>query len=174
MSAAETIAPEGGTEAGKTREITIAGKEFSVDVPFGEGYVLNAAEASQLNQVYLENIGNNFRKRVQELLDGGSDEATIQAELDKYVEGYSFGSRRSGGARRVHDPILREMRALAKAKLVVYVKEKNGVNWNDMESEQREVLMSKYLEKYGDVLRPIAERRVAAAAEVAGLEDLEV
>lgn len=152
------------------RDITINGVEFQLEVPYSEGHILSGAEASQLNQVYLENVGNNFRSRVKELLEAGSDQAAIQAELDKYADSYEFGTRRAGsGAKRVADPVMREMRSMAKSKLVPFVKEKQGVSWNDLSADEREALLKRYIEKNEAALRPIAERRVADAKEVAEL-----
>jgi hypothetical protein len=152
------------------RDITINGVEFQLEVPYSEGHILSAAEASQLNQVYLENVGNNFRSRVKELLEAGSASDAIQAELDKYADTYEFGSRRVGsGTKRVADPVMREMRAMAKTKLVAFVKEKQGVSWNDLSADEREALLKRYIEKNDAALRPIAERRVADAKEVADL-----
>lgn len=151
-------------------DITISGVELQLDTRFDEGHVLTAAEAKQLNQVYAENIGNNFRNRVKELSDGGKTVDEIQAELDAYADKYEFGSRRSGGGKRVGDPILREMRALAKKALAAFVKDKHGTSWNDIDSDQREEMVKKYIAKYEPKLRPIAERRVADAADMASLE----
>ena len=155
------------------RDITINGQNFEIEVPYAEGHVLTAAEAGQLNQVYVENVGNNFRGRVKELLEAGSSVEEIQKELDKYAETYEFGARRaSGGARRVADPVQKEMRAMAKSKLVPFVKEKQGVNWNDLSPDEREALIKKYIEKNEAAIRPIAERRVADAASLGDLSDL--
>lgn len=157
------------------RDITINGQEFTIEVPYTEGHVLTASEAGQLNQVYVENVGNNFRGRVKELLESGATVEAIQAELDKYASEYEFGARRaSGGARRVVDPVMKEMRAMAKTKLVPFVKEKQGVNWNDLSPDEREALIKRYLEKNEAAIRPIAERRVADAQSLAGAGDIEL
>ena len=150
------------------REITIQGHDFEIEVPYEEGHVLTKAEANQLNQVYIENIGNNFRNRVKELLESGTDAGTIQTELDKYADEYTFGARRggTGGARKSADPVLKEMRALAKKALVDFFKKKN-VNYADLSSDEKEQAIKTYFDRHGDKVRVIAERRVADAAEMA-------
>lgn len=152
------------------RDITIQGQEFTIEVPYADGHTLNAKEAAQLNQVYLENVGNNFRNRVKELLEGGATTDAIQAELDKYADEYEFGSRRSsGGTRKAADPVAKEARALAKRALTEFFKKKE-INFTDLSSEEKEQAIKAYFEKHGDKVRAIAERRVADAADMAAIQ----
>lgn len=152
---------------GMLREITIQGQDFTVEVPYSAEHVLTAAEASQLNQVYLENIGNNFRSKIKEMLEAGSTTDAIQTELDKYAAEYEFGTRRAGsGVKRTTDPIAKEMRLLAKKALTDFFKKKD-VNYADLSAEEKEAAIKTYFEKHGEKLRGIAERRVADAAEMA-------
>lgn len=151
------------------RDITIQGQEFTIEVPYQDGHTLNAREAAQLNQVYLENVGNNFRNTVKEMLEGGSTTDQIQAALDKYADEYEFGSRRSsGGTRKAADPVAKEMRALAKKALTEFFKKKE-INFADLSSEEKEQAIKTYFEKHGDKVRAIAERRVADAADMAAI-----
>lgn len=160
MSQAETVAAPS-----KLREITIDGKEFTLEVPYKDGDTINASEASQLNQVYLENIGNNFRAKVKALVAEGADDATIQKALDEYADSYEFGARRAGGPRKHMDPVEREMRALGKVAVIKHFKSKD-MNYNEFTAEQKEEALQVYLKKYDSVVRPIAERRVADAASL--------
>lgn len=156
-----------------TREITINGQELSIEVPYEDGHVLTAAEASQLNQVYAENIGNNFRSKVKEMLEGGSTLEDIQAALDAYAETYEFGVRRaSGSTKRTVDPVQKEMRALAKKALTDFFKKKD-VDFSALSVDEKEAAIRTYFEKHGEKIRAIAERRVADAKAMAdaGLED---
>jgi hypothetical protein len=156
-----------------TREITINGQELSIEVPYEDGHVLTAAEASQLNQVYAENIGNNFRSKVKEMLEGGSTLEDIQAALDAYAETYEFGVRRSSGTtKRTVDPVTKEMRALAKKALTDFFKKKD-VDFSSLSVDEKEAAIRTYFDKHGDKIRAIAERRVADAKAMAeaGLED---
>lgn len=156
-----------------TREITIQGQELTIEVPYEDGHVLTAAEASQLNQVYAENIGNNFRAKVKEMLEGGSSVDDIQAALDTYAETYEFGVRRSSGAsKRTVDPIEKEARALAKKALTDFFKKKD-VDFSSLSVDEKEAAIRTYFEKHGEKVRAIAARRVADAKAMAeaGLED---
>ena len=49
-------------------QMTIEGQTFEVIEPYKEGDVLSANEASQLNQVFRENVGNNIRKQIKDML----------------------------------------------------------------------------------------------------------
>ena len=151
-----------------TREITIQGQELSIEVPYEEGHVLSGAEASQLNQVYAENIGNNFRSKVKELLEGGSNLDQLQAALDAYAETYEFGVRRSSGGsvKRVVDPVQKEMRSLAKKALGDFFKKKD-TDFNSFSVDEKEQAIRVYFEKHGEKVRAIAERRIADAKAMA-------
>jgi len=92
-------------------QMTIEGQTFDVIEPYKEGDVLSANEASQLNQVFRENIGNNIRKQVKDLLATAADHAAIQAAVSTYAEAYEFGIRAGGGGRR--DPIRSEAITIA-------------------------------------------------------------
>lgn len=151
------------------RDITINGQDFQLEVPYTEGHVLTAKEAGQLNQVYLENIGNNFRAKVKEMMESGASADAIQAELDRYAETYEFGSRRiGGGGGRKADPIAKEMRNLAKKKLEEFFKKQN-VSWSDLSSEEKEEAIKKYFERHGDALRAAAQARIDLAASLAAM-----
>src|SRR5687768_14778185 len=84
--------------------IQIAGKSFRVPSPFTEGHVLTAGEASQLNQVFHENIRNNQAKKIKA---GGKSDEEFQGEIDAYAQNYQFGVRTGGGGRTT-DPVLRK------------------------------------------------------------------
>ena len=143
------------------REITIQGTDLQLEVPYAEGHVLTAAEASQLNQVFCENIGNNFRSKVKEMLEGGSTPDDIQAAFDTYVEAYEFGSRRaSTGTKRSADPIEKEARALAKRALTEFFKKKD-IDYSSLSVDEKDQALRTYMEKHGEKVREIAARRVA-------------
>jgi len=74
--------------------ITIAGKPYNVEPRYAEGHVINANEASALNQTLFENLRNNFAAKAKE----GAD----QAAFDSYAASYQFGVRVGG---RSSDPV---------------------------------------------------------------------
>ena len=101
------------TEQTARVEITIAGETFSVPQPYSAGDVLNANEASALNQTYAENIRNNLASKVKEQKEAGSFEHDVfQGQVDDYVSGYEFGVRTGGG--RTGDPVQQEAMAIAR------------------------------------------------------------
>lgn len=85
---------------------------FEISQPYEAGHVLSEAEAKALNQVRSENIGNNVRAKIKELLDAGKqDEAkALVAEKDS---AYEF-TLASVSASAKLDPVEREARALAR------------------------------------------------------------
>ncbi len=95
------------TDSTPRSQVTIADKTFSVPQPFAEGHVLNANEASTLNQTYAENVRNNKAKSVKEAVAAGTfDQDVFQGAIDDYCAGYEFGVRTGGG--RTGDPVMQE------------------------------------------------------------------
>lgn len=115
-----------------TDKITIAGESFTVPLPYDEGHVLTANEASALNQTHSENLRNNFAPRVKEAKENGAfDLEMLQSELDTYAEEYEFGVRTGGG--RTSDPVMTEamdnMRTAVRKQL-----KKNGKDLKDFKA----------------------------------------
>lgn len=96
--------------------ITIGTYSFEISDRFAEGYVLNEAEASQMNQVFRENIGNNLRAKIKDGQEIDQDYVT------QYAEQYQFGVR-VGSSGRTTDPILRMAVELALADIKAKYKE---------------------------------------------------
>ena len=93
---------------------TISGENFKLPQPYAEGHVLTAGEASQLNQVYAENLRNNLAKKVSDLKEAGTFDAELfQSHIDDYASTYEMGVRTGGGG-RVGDPVLAEAISIAK------------------------------------------------------------
>jgi hypothetical protein len=125
----------------RTESITIAGTSFTVPSPFTEGHVLTAGEASQLNQVFHENIRNNFSKKVK------AGTAT-QADIDAYAASYKMGVRTGGG--RVSDPVRREALRIVTDKIVAQLRSrgdkvggKDGYSMTDIRAKAVAVVDSK-------------------------------
>lgn len=96
-----------------TTTITIQDLPFTVPVPYAEGHVITAGEAAALNQVYHENIRNNFAKQVKS--NGGLDQAGLQARLDAYTSTYVLKGRPGGLSAAT--PLQREAQKIAKAQV---------------------------------------------------------
>jgi hypothetical protein len=93
---------------------TIAGKTFTIVQPFAEGHPLTGGQASALNQVFAENMRNNFAGKVKEAVDAGTFDADVfQGQLDDYMADYEFGVRTGGGG-RTSDPVQAEAMNIAR------------------------------------------------------------
>lgn len=95
-----------------TKSKIIHGVAFELSQPYAEGHILTPAEARALNQVRSENIGNNVREKLKELLEAGDNDgaAKLVAERDAdYVFNMSSGT---GSVKR--DPIETEARKIAR------------------------------------------------------------
>lgn len=106
--------------------LTINGHQFEVPegllAKYQVGYTLaTEGEAHALQQVFTENLRNNFAGKVKAKLNGGEeltpeDQAALQVEFDAYASKYEFGVRGAGGGpRTVKDPVEREVRKMAAA-----------------------------------------------------------
>ena len=103
-----------------TKEITIAGQTFAVAQPYAAGHTITEAEARALNQVRAENIGNNSRAKIKEMIEAGSPQDEIAAFVAEKDAEYVFTAGNIGESRKL-DPYEREAekiaRELVKAKL---------------------------------------------------------
>lgn len=95
-----------------TKSKLIAGTAFELSQPYEAGHVVTEAEARALNQVRSENIGNNLREKVKELLEAG-DAAGAQALVAEKDQSYIFSFSVGGGSIKL-DPIETEARKIAK------------------------------------------------------------
>lgn len=153
-------------------KITIAGVEFTIADRYAEGHVLNANEASALNQTFHENIGNNFRKRVKETIgDDGSitqDQVNeLQSAIDEYSTSYQFGVRLGGGGGSAvrRDPVEAEAYRIARSRIADSLKAQ-GRKLKDVDEEKLEAAIATVLEKNPAITeqaREIVEARKGAA-----------
>lgn len=95
-----------------TKSKIIHGHAFQITQPFEAGHVLTENEARALNQTRSENIGNNVREKVKELLAEG-DVAGAEALVAERDASYEFTALSSGGGAR-RDPVENEARRLAR------------------------------------------------------------
>lgn len=70
-----------------TASVTIAGKVFTLPMPYEEGHELSAGEANALNQLFHENVRNNLASKVKA---GEIDQEGVSA----YAQEYKFGEGR--------------------------------------------------------------------------------
>ena len=100
----------------------VAGVVVQISQPYVEGHVITANEAKALNQTRTENIQNNTRKAVTDLIkENGFEDAesvtdTVQAEIQalvtEYDGEYEFAVRTSAAS--VVDPVEKEARKLVR------------------------------------------------------------
>jgi hypothetical protein len=95
-----------------TKSKVINGLAFEISQPYAAGHTLNEAEAKVLNQVRSENIGNNLRDKIKELMDKGDTDGAKALVAAKDAE-YVFTLANVGASQKL-DPVEREARAIAK------------------------------------------------------------
>jgi hypothetical protein len=109
-------------------DIAILEVPFTITAPYAEGHTLTAAEASALNQLRRENIGNNFRKAVaaaKEKPEGAEREAAIadiRARMAEYDASYQFSIGGTRGSGTTETPLERAAKSLAKGALLLQLK----------------------------------------------------
>lgn len=113
------------------KTITINKVPVEVAAPYEAGHKITEAEAKALNQVRAENIANNMRAKIKEMIEtNGGDEAAVtkeaQAAVAAYDQTYEFTLASVGGGRRSLDPVEKEARSIANALLMDKLRE-NGV-----------------------------------------------
>lgn len=146
-------------------EITIAGHPFTVPAPYAEGHILTANEAAALNQVFHENLRNNFAKKVKDLVEAGGDPQSLSDEFESYVNSYEFGVRRGGGGGGARNPVQTEAMNLAREAVKAAIR-KQGRNPADYSGKQVSDLAEKLLAK-NPTFRELAEERVRSQREAA-------
>ena len=111
------------------KTMTVQGVSVEVTQPYAEGHTVTDAEAKALNQVRAENIGNNLRKAIKDMLeaDGATTESVqkaAQAEVTKYDGEYQFTLASVGGGSAARlDPLTKECRAIARNFIGMKLKE---------------------------------------------------
>lgn len=135
--------------------IDIYGLSFDVGAPYAEGHTLTSHEAAVLNQTRAENVSNNFRSSVKEMLEKHSvqkaselpEEAmqALRSDFSELDSEYEFGVRRG----RVSDPVEAEARRIAKEALRAALSAK-GVAVTKLNADQVNSLVEKYWPQYGE------------------------
>jgi hypothetical protein len=151
--------PANNPDTTATLEITIQSKDFTVPHRYVAGEItLSEGEAHALQQVYAENIRNNFAAQMKRAGEEDPPRELSQTDLDAYVAGYEFGIR-SGGSGVARNPVESEERRLIIAKLREALTAK-GKSWKGLTEEQQDMLVARALE--GGQFRAQAEQVVAA------------
>lgn len=165
-----------------SKEITVQGVVVSVAQPYAPGHAITEAEARALNQVRAENIANNCRKAVLEIIEkaGGKDaaltdeqRAEIQALVTAKDETYEFTLASVGGGREPVDPLTKECRKVARDFLTSKLKEKGLTQKKYNEANGEDAFDSKVIElaDHPEIVK-MAKKNLAARESLAGLADL--
>lgn len=170
------------------RQTTIAGQTFEIPTPYTEGHPLTAAEASVLNQTFLENIRNNAAGKIKAAKEaftkaGGADAdfsidtplggegpdatKTLRQVIADYAGSYVFGVRVSRTSEPA-DPVQREARSIAREAINAKLKAGN-VKRKDVDDAAYEAALATHSQS--EAVQTEAKRRVAAMQEI-GLEEL--
>lgn len=167
------------------RQVTISGETFEIAAPYVAGHVLNEAEASVLNQTYLENIRNNAAGRIKAAKEaaekagtsfsldapiGGEGEdagKSLRQLISEYATTYEFGVRVARNSEPA-DPVEREARVIAREAISAKLRQSN-VKRKDIADEAFEQALAK-LAASDNVLAE-ARRRVDARNSI-GLDEL--
>lgn len=160
------------------KEITVQGIVVSVAAPYQAGHVVTEAEAKALNQVRAENIGNNVRKAIQELIDaaGGKEaiteetKAQAQALVAEKDANYEFTLASVGGGREPVDPLTKECRAVAKAFLMGKLKEAGYTLKSYAEKNGEDAFQSKVVElsEHPEIVK-VAKKNLATREGLASI-----
>ena len=103
-----------------TKTITINKVAVEVSTPYEAGHKITEAEAKALNQVRAENIANNMRSKIKDLLSEQGDDVeavtpAAQEMVADYDASYEFTLASVGGGRKTMAPLEKEARAIATA-----------------------------------------------------------
>ena len=148
-----------------TGSFIIQERAFKIPKPFIEGHQCTGAEAGVLNQILAENVRNNLAQRVKKAVEENTfDQASMQGEIDQYIEEYEFGVRRGRGPT---DPVEREALNIAKE----HVKEAlrtAGYKLADVETGDINRLAEDVVAENPDITKE-AERRVKGRGKIAAI-----
>lgn len=157
--------------------IKIQGILFPATPRYAEGHPLTAQEALVLNQTLFENLRNNFASHIRKALDakreGQPEDFTpeftadelndLQVKFGEYASAYSFSAPRA--PRTPVDPLQREMRAIAKDRVMAALAKKN-ISVRALPEGKMDEYITALLAKYPDIQEE-AQRRIAARKEIA-------
>lgn len=155
-----------------TTNITVAGESFIVPQPYFAGSVLNANEASALNQTYAENLRNNFASKVKEAQEAGSfDLSLFQARMDEYASEYEFGVRTGGG--RSGDAVMVEAMKIARESVRAAIVKQGKYKLSDVPASRISEIAKSALARNdakAQEIMALARTRVEALKEIADFE----
>jgi len=134
------------------KQITVQGVAVEVSQPYAAGHAITEAEAKALNQVRAENIGNNLRKQIKDMLEanGGDTDGVqkeAQAAVSEYDKTYEFTMASVGGGSTARlDPLTKECRAIARDHIKAKLAEMGVTQKAYLEANGPEAIKEKVIE----------------------------
>lgn len=151
------------------KTVKIAGALFTLTAPYAEGHSLTAAEAKALNQVRAENIGNNVRKKIEEMKgEGDWTDATLQTAAEHVASidaSYVFNLTNIGGGKKSADPVEAEATKIAKERVATALKNA-GKTLKDVDKDKLAAKVAEVAARE-DVMK-LARKRVEERSKAAG------
>lgn len=152
----------------QSQAVTIQDTSFTIPAPYSEGHTLTPNEAAALNQLFAENIRNNFAAKMKKAKEEGK--TLGQSDLDAYAASYEFGVRSGGGPKL--DPVEREARALAGDEVKKLLRSK-GLKLAELPEGRFDALVDQALAKF-PALRERAKQIVAVRTSAVAQVDLDL
>ncbi len=151
--------------------IVVMERTYTVNLPYHEGHVLTASEASVLNQTYKENLRNNFVGSVRRAIERNEPPPT-QEDFEAYAKDYTFGSRR-GKLQIKLDPVGTEERKLCDLRIRQALKDK-GIKFASVDKDKFHSLVQGLVEsgKFRAKAEEIVRQRQATEDFSLDLESL--
>ncbi len=129
-----------------SKEFTIKGHKFTIEVPYAEGHILTANEAATLNQTFVENIRNNQAKVVETGLAEGKTVEQLQEVISAFASTYKFGAGRATTNAIPRDPVAAAAVRIARSVLTAALKEKK-VDVKTFDKDKFEALVAQIAAK---------------------------
>lgn len=152
------------------KTITSGGVQITVSQPYAEGHTCTEAEAKALNQTRAENIGNNMRKRIGEIMDSDdlSDDQKSEAIAEavaEYDAAYVFSMVAVRSSRSSQSPLEKEARKVAREYIAEQLRAK-GVTQKAYKEAKGDDAIDLLIEQLieNDKIKAIAQERIDAAA----------
>lgn len=159
-----------------TKNITIAGRIFTVAQPYAPGPIeLTEGEAAALNQVRAENIRNNMATKVKEATVDLPEDADAPQEIVDAVAAYDAEyvfALRAAGAPRETDPVQSEARKIARVTLTAAMKNA-GKTRKDYSEDAYDAMLDKVAaseQVQKAAAKAVRERSKLAEDAMAGIE----
>lgn len=164
-----------------TKLKTINDIQFPITQPYSEGMVMGAAEARALNQTRSENIGNNCRAKIKEMLAEGKSEKEIKKYVSAVDAEYVLTLTAARGvgldpvereAQKIARELIKQVLAQSGRKLTVPPEGETKESWDEKVSAEVEKIAAEpdVIEAAKAEVKAKKERAENLANKVAGIQ----